>query len=180
MSDLGTMPRVLLIALTAMAAGGCATTPQAGRMAERADTVARLSPEHRAAVSRGQIDRGHSLEMVYIALGRPDTIAASADGNECCWTYRNFYLSAQVDDTPLYAARSRLQPGTAAGRVLGSQSPAFTGPRSAGMRSDPVGATPAPTRPAGVGGEPDVPPVTLAVTFVAGQVARIDFDPPEA
>lgn len=179
MSDIRPMQKALPVALLALAIGGCTVTPQAERMAERADAFARFSPEQQSAVRRGLVDRGHSLEMVYIALGRPDTIEASSDGNECCWTYRNFYLSAQADGTPLYTPRSRLQPGAAASRVLGSQSPAFTGPRSAGMRNDPIGSEPAPIRPSGAGGEPDVPPITLVVTFVDGQVVRIDRNPSE-
>lgn len=179
MSRTRSMQRALSLAVMTLAIGGCAVTPQAERMAERADSVARFSPEQQSAVRRGLVNQGQSLEMVYIALGRPDTIEASADGNECCWTYRNFYLSAQADGTPLYTPRSRLQPGAAASRVLGSQSPAFTGPRSTGMRNDPVGTAPAPIRPSGTGGEPDVPPITLAVTFIDGQVARIDRNPSE-
>lgn len=170
----------LALALTALAGGGCTTTPQAERAAERAATFVRLPAAQQADVSRGLVDQGYSLEMVYIALGRPDSIEASADGNECRWTYRNFYLSAQVDGRPLYSTRSHHQPGAAAGRVFGSTEPAFTGPRSAGLRRDPVGSTPAPTRPSGPGGEPNVPPVTLAITYIDGAVARIVQNPSEA
>lgn len=171
---------VALCAWVALAGSGCTTTPQAERAAERAATFAQLPAAQQQAVSRGLVDRGYSLEMVYIALGRPDAIEASADGQECRWTYRNFYLSAQVDGRPLYATRPRLQPGAAVSRVFGSSAPAFTGPRSAGLRNDPVGFTPPPTHPAGSGGEPDVPPITLAITFIDGAVARIDQNPPEA
>jgi len=171
---------MLVLAFAALTGGGCTTTPRAERAAERAATFARLPAAQQADISRGLVDQGYSPEMVYIALGRPDSIEASADGSECQWTYRNFYLSAQVDGRPLYSTRSRHQPGAAAGRVFGSAGPAFTGPRSAGLRQDPVGSTPAPTRPSGAGGEPDVPPVTLAITFVDGAVARIVQNPSES
>lgn len=176
----GHLCTLLAVALAALGCGGCTTTPQAERAAERAASFARLPPAQQADVSRGLVDQGYSLEMVYIALGRPDAIEASADGNECRWTYRNFYLSAQVDGRPLYSTRSRHQPGAAASRVFGSAQPAFTSPRSAGLRQDPAGSIPAPTHPSGTSGEPDVPPVTLAVTFVGGVVTRIVQNPAES
>ena len=175
----GSLRTTVALALAALAGGGCTTTPQAERAAERAASFARLPSAQQADISRDLVDQGYSLEMVYIALGRPDSIEASADGNECQWTYRNFYLSAQVGGRPLYSTRSRHQPGAAAGRVFGLSEPAFTGPRSASLRQDPAGSTPAPMRPSGTGGEPDVPPVTLAITFVDGAVARIVQNPSE-
>lgn len=165
-----------LMGLACLGASGCDTAKPNVRIAERAATFGSLPAETQQAVAKGAIERGYTFEMVYIALGRPDLIEASADASDCRWTYHRFYFSPEVMAGPLYSTKSRLKPGAAAGRVFGMAEPAFTAPSSASMRSDAPNSGP-PPRASGASASPDVPPVTLDVVFHEGLVAEVFTDP---
>ncbi len=165
-----------LIGLACLGLSGCETPRPNARIAERAAAFGSLPDETRQAVAKGAIERGYTLEMVYIALGRPDAIEASADARECRWTYHRFYFSPEVMTGPLYSTRSRSKPGAAVGRVFGMAEPAFTSPSSASMRSDAPNSGP-PPRASGASASPDVPPVTLDVVFHEGLVTDVFTDP---
>lgn len=78
---------------------GCESTvssAQAKRASEQPAAYTNLPPADQEQVSRGQIARGHTPDLVYIALGKPDRIIASADGRVMNWVYQN-YLPPPVD-----------------------------------------------------------------------------------
>jgi len=81
---------------------GCGTTPAARRIEQHPELFAQLPPEVQSEVSRGSIALGHTPNMVFLALGRPDKVESSADGQSFVWTYRNFYPAATVVSEPLY------------------------------------------------------------------------------
>ena len=96
------MPRIpyltrcsAIVALTLMLAG-CETTsttketPQAKRITELGSVYEKAPAAAKAAASTGNLTRGQSPELVYIALGQPDVILASADGRITTWTYHNY------------------------------------------------------------------------------------------
>ncbi len=76
----------------ALAAGalltGCDTIAQ--RIEEKAEIFNQLGPEVQENIQRGQVKVGYTLEMVYMALGRPNSITSSADGKYVVWSYMNF------------------------------------------------------------------------------------------
>lgn len=90
---------------------GCNTTPspQNSRIAELRTEFELLPSIVKAEVSKGGIAQGYTLEMVYMALGRPDDIETMADGVRLEWTYRNFYPSAKIFGASLYGTR-RINP----------------------------------------------------------------------
>lgn len=71
-----------------LALAGCETTDS--RIQERAETFAMLNPVEQQAIKRGEVGLGFTLEMTYLALGKPNLIEASADGRETTWTYMNY------------------------------------------------------------------------------------------
>lgn len=81
---------------------GCNTSPQSERISELKAQYEQMDSATQKELSKGSIERGHTPEMVYIALGRPDLIETSADGQDLTWTYRNFYPSAKIVTESLY------------------------------------------------------------------------------
>ncbi len=73
---------------------GC-STPQA-RAREHADLFAAFSPEVQARLEAGQPAVGDTKEMVYIALGEPDTILTRTDETGVVydiWSYDGIYYT---------------------------------------------------------------------------------------
>lgn len=85
----------------------CMTTPQAARIEKHAVLFNSLPEEVKKDVTRGSIAKGYTSDMVFLALGAPDEIESSADGQSFVWTYRNFYPSAAVVSDSLYHIPSR-------------------------------------------------------------------------
>lgn len=83
---------------------GCNTSPQLDRISELKTQYEQMDQATQDEVAKGSIAIGHTPEMVYIALGRPDVIETSPDGQDITWTYRNFYPSAKAVKEPLYQA----------------------------------------------------------------------------
>ncbi len=73
---------------------GCETapkeTPQSKRITELKTTYEKAPEAAKTAASTGNLARGQSPELVYIALGRPNFILTSADGRVTTWTYQNY------------------------------------------------------------------------------------------
>jgi hypothetical protein len=88
MKNLGSL---LLISVTLV---GCATSTVQTRRQEQFSEYSSLSPEQKAAVDRGEIKVGMSMEAVYIALGKPSQIWAgeSSTGSMVTWVYHGSYL----------------------------------------------------------------------------------------
>lgn len=83
-------PALLSCAILAVSGllAGCSTIAQ--RIEEKADLFAQLGPETQESIQRGLVKEGYTLEMVYMALGRPNQIASTPDGESVVWTYMNF------------------------------------------------------------------------------------------
>ncbi|MBP6506865.1 MAG: hypothetical protein KA257_04815 [Opitutaceae bacterium] len=60
------------------------------RIHEKAGLYASLSPQTQDDIQHGQVRVGYTREMVYVSLGKPNGIVASADGRVVVWTYMNF------------------------------------------------------------------------------------------
>jgi len=67
-----------------------AATPQSVRITELGSVYEKAPETAKAAASTGNLTRGQSPELVYIALGRPNVILTSADGRVTTWTYQNY------------------------------------------------------------------------------------------
>lgn len=84
---------ILLTMLSALAllAAGCSTVNS--RIKEHERFFASLSPEAQAKLRARTVELGYTPEMVYIALGRPDTKSEkiTAKGNEQTWIYLAYY-----------------------------------------------------------------------------------------
>jgi outer membrane protein assembly factor BamE (lipoprotein component of BamABCDE complex) len=87
---MGLKVSLLLGAGLAMGAllAGCDTISQ--RIEEKAEIFSQLGPEVQESIQRGQVKVGYTLEMVYMALGRPNSVTSTPDGKYVVWTYMNF------------------------------------------------------------------------------------------
>lgn len=81
--------RARLLALLGVAAllPGCANDSTATRIQEKSAVYNELAPDLQRAVATGRIAPGFTREMVYMALGKPSLVVASADGHQVAWTY---------------------------------------------------------------------------------------------
>lgn len=95
-------PALSLAACSILGLTGCNNTPQARRIEQNPELFAQLPPEVQSGVSRGSIALGYTPNMVFLALGRPDKVESSADGQSFIWTYRRFYPAAAVVSDSLY------------------------------------------------------------------------------
>ena len=155
-----------LIGLIVLA--GCETTPQAGRIAELKPAFEQLPRIEQKKVARGAIDQGYTMQMIYMALGRPDQITAAPDGNAVQWSYRQLYPTEGMNQGPLYRAHPNALSGGAAGRAWSG----FKGHGEAGM--------PRPHAVADAPSGPDLPPIDLDVSFRDGKVTFIKVNPDKA
>lgn len=83
-----------LFLLPALMSVGC-STPQT-RAKEHAELFAAFSPETQARLEAGQPAVGDTKEMVYIALGEPDTILTRTDETGVVydiWSYDGIYYT---------------------------------------------------------------------------------------
>lgn len=73
---------------------GCATSSIESRKKERAAGYATLSPEFKDLVSAGQIRRGMSQDVVYIAWGKPAQVLQLEDsqGLSTTWIYTGGWM----------------------------------------------------------------------------------------
>lgn len=76
--------------LVALGLAGCSTINS--RIKEKPDTFSALTPEQQARVKTGEVAIGDSSDVVYIALGTPDSRRErrSADGRTTEWIYRSY------------------------------------------------------------------------------------------
>ena len=80
--------RRVLTAVLVLAAAGCSSADH--RIQEKATVFAGLAPAVQAGIRRGEVGRGFTPDMAYMALGQPNLVEASADGREVTWTYLNY------------------------------------------------------------------------------------------
>lgn len=86
------LPLVLGVALLL---GACSTI--SSRIEEKAPVFYSLDANTRAKISQGDIDLGFTPDMVYIALGNPDSRRShlSQNGQTETWIYRSYYEDYQ-------------------------------------------------------------------------------------
>jgi outer membrane protein assembly factor BamE (lipoprotein component of BamABCDE complex) len=70
---------------------GCSTFNSRAR--ERSATFESLTPTEQQRLKRGMINVGDNVDMVYIALGRPEERRqiTTADGTQEMWVYRSYW-----------------------------------------------------------------------------------------
>lgn len=160
------------VALLLAGLAGCSTTsPQQGRIAELRGYYQKLPAPSQTAIKKGFVAVGDTYQMVYMAIGKPDTIESTVDGRRIQWIYRNFYPSAAVNNTPLYRVANvdplqrNLQQWNRAGR------PTFNDNIGGNIDFRPPRKT---SEPMDAG--PDVKGVTLDVTFLDGGVLKFAYN----
>jgi hypothetical protein len=82
---------ILLFSGLLLALAGCNTIDS--RIREKQDVFNHLDSQTQSKVSHGIVEIGYTPDMVYIALGRPDTQKqkVTAKGDETTWIYRTYY-----------------------------------------------------------------------------------------
>lgn len=82
--------RLLLMAAGLLALAGCSTFER--RVAEKAAVFAALTPAQQDNLRKGVVELGYTPDMVYIALGPPDSKreTITARRREETWIYRSF------------------------------------------------------------------------------------------
>ena len=80
-----------LLALVSLLISGCSTIEN--RIEEKSAVFNSLPSETQEQIKQGIVNVGFSPDMVYMALGRPDTIRekTTAAGREIIWVYKAFY-----------------------------------------------------------------------------------------
>lgn len=84
------LPRLAFVTLAAACLAGCAATNAAlikSRIKEKSEVYAGLTRQQQKDVNWGYIRPGFTPDMVYIALGKPDQVIASADKNAFVWVF---------------------------------------------------------------------------------------------
>lgn len=82
-----------LVAGLAMLVGYTGCNTFASRAREKSETFESLPPTEQKRLQRGAINVGDTEDMVYIALGRPDTrrTVSTADGTQNVWSYKTYW-----------------------------------------------------------------------------------------
>ncbi len=88
------IPFLIAAAVLTFISAGC-QGGRSTRIQEKSATFAKLDAATQERLEAGDISLGDSSDLVYIALGKPNTatLHATADGPVETWTYRNFVLS---------------------------------------------------------------------------------------
>jgi hypothetical protein len=81
----------MMAAVAALGLSACNTFQSRAR--ERSATYEALDPATQQRLQGGKIDIGDTPDMVYIALGHPDTkrVVTTADGQQETWVYRTYW-----------------------------------------------------------------------------------------
>ncbi len=101
------LPVIALLVLLA----GCSTVDS--RIKENADVFDALDPATQEQLRQGMVEIGYPMDLVYIALGRPDEKRerVTADGRELEWVYSTYY-SEYVGTTVAYRRYVGIHPAT--------------------------------------------------------------------
>ncbi len=160
-------PRSLYLVGTLLAGflAGCdATSGTAARIQEKATIYAELTPEQKKNIEEGMIEVGYTMDMVYMALGRPSKVRekAAPEGTVVMWTFNNYFPTVAV---------SRLSMNDPSRKYRGPQvSP--NAPRNSVSISSTRPSGPEP----GVDSLGDIPSETLHVIFHEGRVIKIALE----
>ena len=156
----------------AMLLAGCdATSGTAARIQEKSALYAQLTPEQKKNIEEGAIEHGYTMDMVYMALGKPSKSRekAAPEGTVVMWTYNNYYPTVTASTVTLNNP-SRRRLNYQASSLFPNNNP-NVGPQAANI------AGTKPTGPeAGIDNLPDVPSETLYVLFLDGKVFQIKLE----
>jgi hypothetical protein len=86
-----TLIPALAVALLALVFAGCSTV--SSRIKEKAAVFDTLTPEEQASIRQGSVGLDYTIDMVYMALGKPDHVKekVTSDGADTTWIYNNYY-----------------------------------------------------------------------------------------
>lgn len=160
----------IALSLAALLVGCDATSGTAARIQEKSAVFAQLTPEQKKSIEEGAIEYGYTMDMVYMALGKPSKVREKtvAEGTVVMWTFNNYYPSVAVAQLALNDPSRKYRAAP-----LGSNYP-NTGP---GGTSAPSLSSTKPSGPeAGVDSLADIPSETLHVQFLDGKVFQIKLE----
>ncbi|OAM88454.1 hypothetical protein OH491_10780 [Termitidicoccus mucosus] len=86
-----TLIPALAVALLALVFAGCSTI--GSRIKEKAAVFDTLTPEEQASIRQGSVGLDYTIDMVYMALGKPDHVTekVTSGGADTTWIYNNYY-----------------------------------------------------------------------------------------
>jgi hypothetical protein len=159
----------------------------AARGQEKSAVYASLKPWQKKYIDKGTIAVGFSPDMVYIAMGKPDTVEAKdyEEGKVELWTYKRYY---PVDPAmhgfqySRYTTDSAYSPTPASTQGVTS---AGNNPNALGAPSVPRGLDRGNSESIGKTGGPqggsmvpaDIPSYTVQVLFAEGKVLKMGATP---
>lgn len=171
------LSRLRLISLLGLAAllTGCAgLTPSAqtqARIQEKTTVYQALKPEQQNDVLGGAIERGNTIDMVYLSLGKPGKVVTSADGSKAMWVYTEYYSPSNATtlsfNNPNSSHYTPGITGATAWPARGGEGAAWLVPASMGTD----GVTPVASLAV-----PEMRSKTVYVFFFNGQVCEIKLD----
>lgn len=152
---------------------GCLTGGFTARSQEKSDTFSRLTPAVQKHLENGNVEKGYTDDMVYIALGKPSKIEnrESPDGPVQVWIYKNMALPNTGGFQGLqYNTDHAIGPGYAPNTSIASQNAnqarSSTSQQGNYINSDAVAA----------GTElPDLPTGTLYIFLFQGRVFKMSI-----
>lgn len=102
----------LLLSLLILGLAGCSTFEK--RSAEKSAVFSTLDAATQENLSKGMVEVGYTPDMVYIALGSPDSKSehTTAKGSEITWIYRAYYTEYQGTQTVGYRRYVSYNPKT--------------------------------------------------------------------
>ena len=79
----------------ALFVSSCSTVDN--RIKEKSAVFASLDPQAQARLKQGIIDIGYTMDMVYIALGKPDEVRekTTEKGKDTTWIFKNYWQDYQ-------------------------------------------------------------------------------------
>lgn len=162
-----TTPWVLGLAsalLIGLLAGCEAATGVSARVQEKSAVFAQLTPDQQKNIEQGAIEVGYTMDMVYMALGRPSKVKekAAPEGTVVMWTFNNYFPTVAV---------ARLAMNDPSRKYRAPQVSPNTPGNSVSISSTrPSGPEP------GVDSLGDIPSETLHVLFLEGRVFQIALE----
>ena len=174
--------------VSALLAGCTGITPGAqtqNRIREKPEVFNTLKVEQQNDVLGGAIERGNSMDTVYLALGKPNKIVTSADGMKAMWVYYEYYATGGPATTsfnspnaaeyiPLYTSSAAPGPEDLGPRMDGP-TPGHTDGLPGYLKSANFGSTRGPNLSQSLL-MPELKQKTVYVFFVAQRVAEIKLD----
>ena len=153
--------------LAAFFVTGCETSGITNRIQEKSVIFNTLPPVQQQDIKNGYFGEGYTMDMVYIAVGKPSKITITPNGQDAMWTYNDFYpaYGTQSPQTTLDSAHT-------AGRSGPSDFVSPNAPSSGGGATKGLGDT---STRGGVQTSatiPDLPSDTLFILFREGRVIK--------